>query len=129
MLRRALAGAEAPALQKRPWLPALAALLLGSIATSGGQSGPADVVLRPGGAATVHGAWSVIVDASAAGGTAVRHPNAGAAKLTQAIAQPVNYFEQTFVAEAGVPYRLWLRGRAQSDSWANDSVFVQFDRS
>ena len=86
----------------------------------------ADVVLRPGSGATVSGAWTVVADAAAAGGTAVRHANAGAAKLTQALAQPVNYFEQTFVADAGVPYRLWLRGRAQSDGWANDSVFVQF---
>jgi hypothetical protein len=107
----------------------LVVVVLGSLGISRAQNGAGDVVLRPGGAATVHGAWSVVADASAAGGTAVRHPNAGAAKLTQALAQPVNYFEQTFVADAGVPYRLWLRGRAQSDSWANDSVFVQFDRS
>jgi len=28
-----------------------------------------------------------------------------------------------------VPYRLWLRGRADRDYWGNDSVFAQFDRS
>jgi regulation of enolase protein 1 (concanavalin A-like superfamily) len=28
-----------------------------------------------------------------------------------------------------VPYRLWLRGRAASNSWANDSAFVQFSDS
>src|SRR5687768_9959117 len=104
-------------------------LLLQLVSTppSGAQSGGADVILRPGSGATVSGAWTVVADASAAGGKAVRHSNAGAAKITQALAQPVNYFEQTFNADAGVPYRLWIRGRAQSDYWGNDSVFVQFD--
>ena len=86
---------------------------------SGAQSS-ADVILRPGSGATVSGAWAVVSDASAAGGKALRHPNAGAAKLTEALAQPVNYFEQTFTADAGVPYRLWIRGRAESNYWGND---------
>src|SRR5688572_5155619 len=90
---------------------------------------PADIVLRPGRAATVAGAWTVVADATAADGVAVRHPNAGAAKLAQALAQPPNYFEQPFTAEANVPYRLWIRGKAQSDYWGNDSVFVQFTNS
>jgi hypothetical protein len=111
------------------WVPVILALSVGSIALSRAQSGAADVVLRPGSGATVFGGWTVIPDPAAAGGTAVRHANAGAAKLTQALAQPVNYLEQTFVADAGTPYRLWLRGRAHSDSWANDSVFVQFTTS
>ena len=90
---------------------------------------PADIVLRPGRGATVAGAWTVVADATAADGVAVRHPNAGAAKLTQALAQPANYFEQSFTAEANLPYRLWIRGKAQSDYWGNDSVFVQFSNS
>jgi len=93
----------------------------------GAQSSSADIILRPGSGATVAGAWAIVSDASAAGGKAVRQPNAGAAKLTQALAQPVNYFEQTFSPDAGVPYRLWIRGRAESNYWGNDSVFVQFD--
>jgi hypothetical protein len=35
----------------------------------------------------------------------------------------------TFTAEAGRPYRLWIRGKADSNSWSNDSVFVQFSNS
>jgi hypothetical protein len=31
-----------------------------------------------------------------------------------------------FTAQAGTPYHLWIRGKAQDDHWANDSVFVQF---
>ena len=42
---------------------------------------------------------------------------------------PANYFEVTFTAEAGRPYRLWIRGKADSNSWSNDSVFVQFSSS
>ncbi|MEJ7709168.1 MAG: IPT/TIG domain-containing protein [Pyrinomonadaceae bacterium] len=35
----------------------------------------------------------------------------------------------TFYAEAGKPYRLWLRGKAESNSYNNDSVYVQFSGS
>ena len=35
----------------------------------------------------------------------------------------------TFNAEAGRPYRLWIRGRADSNNYANDSVHVQFSGS
>ena len=35
----------------------------------------------------------------------------------------------TFDAVAGVPYRPWIRGRADNNRWANDSVFAQFDTS
>jgi hypothetical protein len=92
-----------------------------------GAQSSADVILRPGSGATVSGAWAVVSDASAAGGKAVRDLDTGAPKLTEALAQPANYFEQTFTADAGVPYRLWIRGRAQNNYWGNDSVFVQFD--
>ena len=73
--------------------------------------------------------WRAETDATAADGSKLRHPNAGAAKLGAPSANPVNYFELTFDAKAGRPYRLWMRGKADSNNWANDSVFVQFDRS
>jgi hypothetical protein len=75
------------------------------------------------------GRWKLEADGAAAGGQRVRHPDGGAAKITTAVAQPVDYFEVTFNAVAGVPYRLWVRGRADGNSWANDSVFAQFDKS
>jgi hypothetical protein len=59
----------------------------------------------------------------------VWHPNAGAAKLTTPLASPANYFELAFDAETNVPYRLWIRGKAEGNSWANDSVYVQFSGS
>ncbi len=32
----------------------------------------------------------------------------------------------TFNAQAGIPYHLWMRGKADKNNWANDSVYVQF---
>ena len=43
-----------------------------------------------------------------------------------AVAEPVDYFEMTFTADAGKPYRLWMRAKAHRNNWRNDSVFVQF---
>jgi hypothetical protein len=93
------------------------------------QDSATDIVLRPGRSASVAGGWTIVSDPSAADGVAVRHPDAGAAKRTQALAQPVHYFELTFAAVANVPYRLWARSRAQNNHWSNDSVFVQFSGS
>jgi hypothetical protein len=91
-------------------------------------SQPGEVVLYAG-LGTTAGAWRAQSDTTAAGGRFVIHPDAGAPKLTTAAAAPANYVELTFNAVAGVPYRLWLRSRAQNDYYGNDSVFVQFSGS
>jgi len=75
------------------------------------------------------GKWVVTTDATAGGGKTMRHADAGAAKITSAKASPVDYFEVTFSATAGVPYQITLLGKADRDYWANDSVFVQFSGS
>ena len=85
-----------------------------------------DVVMRASSATTVAGAWRRVADTSAAGGVRLWHPDAAAPKLAAALAAPTNYFDLAFDAVAGRPYRLWLRLAAQNNSWANDSVFVQF---
>jgi hypothetical protein len=109
-----------------------------SFTTSGGTAPPPpppppdgtlDVVMYASDATSRVGAWRIESDTTAAGGKRMRHPNAGAAKLTAPLASPANYFELTFTAEKGRPYRLWIRGRADGNSWANDSVFVQFSGS
>jgi hypothetical protein len=79
--------------------------------------------------ATRVGNYIVVSDATAAGGTRLDNPDAGAAKLTNALAQPGSYVELQFTAQAGVAYRLWIRGKAQDDSPYNDSIFVQFNDS
>jgi len=104
-----------------------------SFTTAGGAPPPppgsGDIVVYASTAPLKVGAWSVESDATAAGGAKMRHPNANAAKIATASANPANYFEVTFNAEAGRGYRLWMRGKADSNSWANDSVFVQFNQS
>jgi len=90
---------------------------------------PGEIVEYAGKAAVVVGDWTVTADRSAAGGLLIRNPDRGAALLKDALAVPASYFELSFYAEAGRPYRLWLRGRADGDRKANDSVFVQFTGS
>jgi hypothetical protein len=97
----------------------------------GGVTAVADVVLR---AATVpssavHGDWSAAADVTAAGRIRLVNPDRGVPKLVTASASPVSYFDVTFTADAGKPYHLWLRLRAEGDRYTNDSVFVQFSGS
>ena len=88
-----------------------------------------DVVLYAADATKIAGTWSLVADATAAAGRRLSQPNAGTAKLVTALAAPANYFELTFNAEAARGYRLWIRGKALSNSHANDSVHVQFSGS
>jgi hypothetical protein len=83
------------------------------------QAAPSEVVIYAANVSLKAGAWTLRADASAAGGQLIANPDAGAAKITTAAADPVNYFEVTFNAVADVPYRLWIRGRAQANSYDN----------
>jgi regulation of enolase protein 1 (concanavalin A-like superfamily)/HKD family nuclease len=91
-------------------------------------SGSSDVVLWAMHAAT-HPGWVLTTDTSAAGGKRLANTNANAPKATSPSAAPSQFFDLGFVADAGVPYRLWLRGRATSNSYENDSTYVQFSDS
>ena len=93
------------------------------------QAAGGDIVLYARDASPTVGEWQHVSDASAAGGSRVWNPDAGAPKITVPAAAPANYFELTFQATAGVPYHLWLRMKADQDHWANDSVWVQFSDS
>ncbi|HSD47057.1 MAG TPA: PQQ-dependent sugar dehydrogenase, partial [Pyrinomonadaceae bacterium] len=77
--------------------------------------------------ATRTGNYVVVNDATAASGARLHNPDAGAAKLTNALANPASFAELQFTPKPGVGYRLWIRGRAQNDDPFNDSIFVQFD--
>jgi phosphatidylserine/phosphatidylglycerophosphate/cardiolipin synthase-like enzyme len=88
-----------------------------------------EVVLYASEATLKVGGWVTQADTTAAGGSKIRHPNAGAPKLAAPLANPAHYFEMTFNADAGRPYRLWIRGRADGNYWGSDSVFVQFNGS
>ena len=92
----------------------LARLLSTTVPT--GSAG--EIVLLAKDASTVSGNWAVKSDTTAAGGARLQSTNAGAARVAPALAAPANYFELTFSAEAGRPYHLWLRSRAESNNWA-----------
>jgi hypothetical protein len=87
--------------------------------------GAADVILDATTGKRV-GAFVVVNDAAASSGTAVTLPNQSRAKVITAVAQPADYLELSFTATAGTPYHLWVRMRASSNAWANDSIHVQF---
>jgi endonuclease/exonuclease/phosphatase family metal-dependent hydrolase len=105
------------------------AMVAGAIVCSGGATASAQDIVLNAASGTRVGKWVVQSDSGAATGNVMRHPDAGAAKITKALASPSNYFELTFQAEAGKAYRLWLRGKAEDNYWGNDSVFVQFSGS
>jgi PKD repeat protein len=88
-----------------------------------------DIVLYASEATVKVGNWTVTADSSAAGGARLRNPNASLARIDTPLANPSHYFEMTFTAQADTPYRLWVRGKADSNGWANDSVHVQFSGS
>ena len=93
---------------------------------NGTSPGPQEIVLYAADATVVAGAWLRQADSTAADGFLMHHPNQGVPKLTAPLANPTHYFELTFNAEANVPYHLWARIKAQSNSWANESVYIQF---
>ncbi|MFN2531074.1 MAG: IPT/TIG domain-containing protein [Pyrinomonadaceae bacterium] len=93
------------------------------------QPSGSDVVLWAGEASVKIGNWSIVADSTAAGGNRIWNPDAAVPKIVNPAANPTNYFELTFNAQGGVDYRLWMRGKAQSDFWGNDSVFIQFSDS
>jgi len=91
-------------------------------------TGNGDAVVYPSKAATKVD-WASTADATAAGGNYIGQSHSTQAKITTALAAPTSYFETTFQAQAGVPYHIWVRGRALNDDFNNDSVYLQFDHS
>ena len=85
-----------------------------------------EVVLRAAEEVQIFGDWEVVADATAAAGARLQNPNRHAPKLTAPLAEPPGYVELSFEAVGGVPYRLWIRGKAAGNDYQNDSVFVQF---
>lgn len=96
------------------------------VTVNNGAAPTEEIVLWTSDATLAAGAWRLVADAAAAGGLRMHHPDAGAAKISTASGSPRDYFELTFNAVAGRAYRIWIRGKADNNYWANDSVFVQF---
>jgi len=49
-----------------------------------------------------------------------------APKATQALASPQNFVDIWFLPDPTQTYKLWIRGKAENNYWANDSAFIQF---
>lgn len=92
------------------------------------QLSAGDIVLYAAEAPIVTGTWAVQSDTSAAGGRRLHQPDAGV-KTDPALSDPIHYFDLSFNADAGKAYRLWVRGKADGDSYLNDSIHAQFDKS
>ena len=106
----------------------LLVMTLSSAAATHAQTS-SEIVLYASEAATKAGNWRVEADSTAAGSKRMRYPDAGGPKLTTPLANPTNYFDLTFNAVQGTAYRLWIRGKADSNSTYNDSAWVQFSGS
>jgi len=100
----------------------LGIVLLATVKSSSAQ----EVVLYASQAPVKVGSWTSDPDSSAAGGARLTNPDAGLPKLTAPLASPSSYAELSFTATAGIPYRIWIRGRAHNYSPYNDSIYVQF---
>jgi hypothetical protein len=75
------------------------------------------------------GRWAITSDSTADGGRRWTNADQGNAKVATPLAAPRSYFEVKFTAPANTSFHIWLRMRAQNDSYANDSVWVQFSDS
>ena len=100
-----------------------------SVTSTYAQTSSSDIVLYASEASTRAGNWRVEADSSAAGSNRIRYPDAGAAKVGTPLASPTHFFELTFNATQGIPYHLWIRGKADANSTNNDSAWVQFSGS
>ena len=74
-----------------------------------------------------HGRWQWVQDSTSPDGNRLWDPDAGAPKLNAALASPTSYIDLWVLADPSQTYKLWVRLKAQNDSWANDSIFVQFE--
>jgi hypothetical protein len=65
-------------------------------------------------------------DTTAADSVSIYDPDRGAPKAAQPLAAPANYVDISVFADPTQTYKLWIRGKAQNNSWSNDSAFLQF---
>ena len=85
-----------------------------------------EIVVYAADATAVAGPWRLESDSTAAAGLRAWIPDMGVPKVVTPLANPAGYVEFTFSAEAGRAYRLWIRGKAERNDWANDSAHLQF---
>ena len=67
-----------------------------------------------------------MADSTAAGGLRAYNPNRNAAKVNTPVAAPSSAVTLSFIADPSQSYKLWVRLKADGNSFSNDSVWVQF---
>lgn len=87
-----------------------------------------DVVFHSSDAQT-YGAWRLEPDPTAADGQKLRHPNAGAPRVSTPLANPVDYIEFEVPGLHARAFTIWIRGKADNNDYSNDSVWVQFSNA
>jgi hypothetical protein len=75
------------------------------------------------------GTWQRFADPTAANGESIGTVNAGLPKVNVPSANPFNFVDVYFTPDPSQTYKLWIRGKAQNNSWANDSAWVQFSHA
>jgi hypothetical protein len=91
---------------------------------SNGTSG-SDIVAYASEAPVRAGSWRVVADTTAAGGSRLEQPEAGAATIEPPLASPAHYVELSVNVQPDIDYRLWLRLKAAGNSGYSDSAWVQ----
>jgi hypothetical protein len=86
-----------------------------------------DVSIRVADDATLYGNWQNIFEDAV--GRVLHNPDARLARLAAPLAAPFDYFEFTVDGLSNQAWRMWIRGKAQNDSYTNDSVWVQFSNA
>lgn len=102
-----------------------------AVSASSGSTAPSsngDIVIysSDASASSIHGAWSQTASSSSPGGTMLATSDTGVSHANAPLASPSDYVDLTFSANAGTPYRIWVRLRALNNSKYNDSLWVQF---
>ena len=113
---------QTPALLSAGALSALSFLCLAA-----SPAAAQEVVLHTPDVTTIKGNWARVDSSSAASNRKMASADQGWSTSDAALANPGNYFEASFNAQAWTPYRVWLRLRGDS-KW-NESVWVQFSDS
>jgi len=72
------------------------------------------------------GEWTQVADATGVGGYRAFAPDRRAAKSSAPDANPASAIRIRFTPDPTQTYKLWLRLKAQGNSYSNDSVWVQF---
>jgi hypothetical protein len=77
-------------------------------------------------ASALHGGWVTATDPNSPNGIKLSTPDNGLANTNAPVVPTLQYFDVQFTANAGTPYRIWLRLKALNNSKYNDAVWVQF---